>query len=423
MENQRWAQLLEKARPALESYVRSKLSNPTDAEDVIQEALLAAVTPRDFDLSRLTAWLLGIARHKCADYYRRKAKSPLPMAPETMPEPRFSARGRDVRETVLETLDALGNADRQILTLYYLQNRPQSEISRILGIPQGTVKSRLYGARGRFKEAWPFPPPESTKGDKTMEICTLPTFLPEYTLEPSDTSPLPVRWEELDGWFLIPRMGEHVTWGMYDMPERKLNDICRMEVTSPAVIHGQSGVEFHVRWFDGEGIPREEEAHRYWAQLTDKEVRMLGELYEKRGAQNLLTFADGEEFFSEWGLNFEGTWGKPVAITPRGQIVREGKTVTCHAGKLCMDAVGSFRVTLNGKTSDSLCVMLVDGAVATEQFINHEGHTILWRRFNRDDWAQEKYKIPWSEKLPNNDYLIINGEKFTHWYDCITDKI
>ena len=422
MEHKEWEALLETARPMVERYVRAKLDSRADAEDVVQETMVAAMTPRDFDGPRLAAYLLGVARHKCADFYRAQAKSPQPMAPEDMPEPRITARGRDVSEAVHETLETMERPDRQILALYYLQNRPQSEISRMLGIPLGTVKSRLYGARGRFREAWPYPPREMTKGENGMEICKLPEFLPEYTIERLEEPPFAVRWEELDGWFLIPRPGEKVTWGMYDMPERKLNDICRMKVTGPAMIHGEAGVEFEVHWFDGTGTPREQATHRYWAQLTDNEVRMLGELYEKRGTQNLLTFADGEDFFAEWGLDFEGSWGKPIAITSRGKITRQADAVTCSAPELCMDVVGRCRLTMEGKSYDTLCVMLVQNDVATEQFINREGHTLLWRRFNRDDWAMERYKMPWSQKLPDNERITINGETFIHWYDCITDR-
>lgn len=63
-------------------------------------------------------------------------------------------------------------------------------------------------------------------------------------------------------------------------------------------------------------------------------------------------------------------------------------------------------------------------AVASEQFIDQNGRTVLWRRFNRDDWAIDHFggKL-WSEKLPDNERLIINGETYVHWYDCMTDYV
>ena len=64
-----------------------------------------------------------------------------------------------------------------------------------------------------------------------------------------------------------------------------------------------------------------------------------------------------------------------------------------------------------------------NNAIAIEQYIDKNGRTILWRRFNRDDWALKRYKKKWSEQLPENERLMINGETYVHWYDCITDYI
>ena len=60
---------------------------------------------------------------------------------------------------------------------------------------------------------------------------------------------------------------------------------------------------------------------------------------------------------------------------------------------------------------------------ATEQYLDKNGRTVLWRRFNRDDWAFSRYKQKWTEKLPDNERIIINDETYVHWYDCITDYI
>ena len=81
---------------------------------------------------------------------------------------------------------------------------------------------------------------------------------------------------------------------------------------------------------------------------------------------------------------------------------------------------------MGGKTYDTVCVMdcstYVEG-VASEQFLDQNGRTILWRRFNRDDWQMENYKRPWSEILPHNERLTVNGMTYVHWYDCITDYV
>ncbi|MBQ2798138.1 MAG: hypothetical protein IJF09_01985, partial [Ruminiclostridium sp.] len=72
------------------------------------------------------------------------------------------------------------------------------------------------------------------------------------------------------------------------------------------------------------------------------------------------------------------------------------------------------------------CVMDIetyDGGVVSEQYLDKNGRTILWRRFNRNDWAKDRYKKNWTEILPDNECITVNGEVYVHWYDCITDYI
>ncbi len=65
-----------------------------------------------------------------------------------------------------------------------------------------------------------------------------------------------------------------------------------------------------------------------------------------------------------------------------------------------MDIVGRYTVTIGGKSYDTVCVMDIETyncGVVSEQFLDKNGKTILWRRFNRDDWAIEYYQKKWSE--------------------------
>jgi len=41
----------------------------------------------------------------------------------------------------------------------------------------------------------------------------------------------------------------------------------------------------------------------------------------------------------------------------------------------------------------------------------------------RNDWAMDRYKQPWTELLPENDRLTVNGTTYVNWYDCISDYI
>ena len=52
-----------------------------------------------------------------------------------------------------------------------------------------------------------------------------------------------------------------------------------------------------------------------------------------------------------------------------------------------MDVVGSYLVEIDGKQFDTICIVdfeIYNDGVATEQFVDRKGHTVLWRRFNQE---------------------------------------
>ena len=103
-----------------------------------------------------------------------------------------------------------------------------------------------------------------------------------------------------------------------------------------------------------------------------------------------------------------------------------GNNISCNEDDFLVDIVGRYDVEINGKKYDTVCVMDLwqyNDGVVSQQFLDKNGRTILWRRFNRDDWAMSRYQKKWSEMLPENERLTVNGQTYVHWYDCITDYI
>jgi hypothetical protein len=142
--------------------------------------------------------------------------------------------------------------------------------------------------------------------------------------------------------------------------------------------------------------------------------------------KRLYTFLDGEEFLPNWGYG-EDNCGNETHLTTKRLIKREGNVITTSSGKEVLDIVGRYTVTIAGKSYDTVCVMDIgsyENGVVSEQYLDQNGRTILWRRFNPDDWHIERYgDTLWSERLPNSERLTVNGKTFVHWYDCITDYI
>ena len=417
-------QLFQKYKAGVERFVKFRLPSLEDAEDVLQEVAITAC--RTFSQLKnqeaFQAWILGIARNKCNDYFRQKAKE-LEIPLESVPEQELSygRHGITIEDTVRETLSSLADKDKQILYLHFWEELPQAEIAKRLDIPLGTVKSRLYTAKQNFKKQYPYQT-EQVKGE--LEMKKLPKVLPNYTIEKSGVAPFDVKWEELIGWFLVPKLGEKLAWGMYDMPSRECNHVYDLKVTGKAKVHGIEGVELTAREAHYSG--KKEVINRtFVAQLTDTHCRYLATMRTDGEVRNYITFLDGDEFMTCWGFG-EDNCGNETNLSPKGDIKREGNVVTSADKEFLLDIVGRYTVTIGDKTYDTVCVMDIEtynAGVVSEQFLDKNGRTILWRRFNRDDWAIDRYGKKWSEQLPENDKLVINGVTYVEWYDCITEYV
>lgn len=252
----------------------------------------------------------------------------------------------------------------------------------------------------------------------------LPEKMPAYTIEANAEKPFSVKWEELMGWFLVPKPGETLSWGMYEMPSRECSHIYDMKVTGKAKVHGIEGVELTAR--EASYSNKDEVINRtFVAQLTDTHCRFLAAVRTDEDVRNYITFLDGDEFIPRWGFG-ENNCGNETNLSPKGDILRNGSDITYRDQEFLLDIVGRYKVMINGKSYDTVCVMTTDAyncGTLSEQFLDRNGRTILWRRFNRDDWAIDRYKKKWSEQLPENEKLMVNGIPYVQWYDCITDYI
>lgn len=416
--------------PPLERFVKFRVGNHPDAEDLLQEVLAAAYRNRDTVSSEASfkPWILGIARNKCNDYFRAKAKH-MEIPLESLDETALTVglHGVTAKTVVSETLEALGDADRQILYLSYFKDLPQAEIAARLGIPVGTVKSRLFHAKQQFRTLYP----EKPKGETVMKNNRklMPEFIPDYQIKEVEGEPFAVCWEELMGWFIVPKPGETCSWAMYDFPKRKRTEQCDLEVTGRAEVHGIEGVEIEAVEYDPMDCNRIEGAdvakRRFVAQLTDTHCRYLAECHEEDGVKKLYTFLDGDGFLENWGFGKDNC-GNETHIVPKGVIKKQGSAVTTAKEPFMLDVVGQYEVQINGKTYDTICVIdagAYEEGVLTEQYLDRNGRTVLWRRFNRNDWMQQSYKRLWTELLPENERITVDGETYVHWYDCITDYI
>ncbi len=122
------------------------------AWDITQQSWLAIIKGlhRLHDPSRFRAWAYRIVANKAMDHLKVAASHD---AASNGPSPQRPPR-QESRAVLRDLLQRLDPDKRAVLVLYYLEGLTISEIGFVLGIPPGTVKSRLHASRAELKRLW-----------------------------------------------------------------------------------------------------------------------------------------------------------------------------------------------------------------------------------------------------------------------------
>lgn len=145
--------LLRRHHDRIFAICRRLAGNDADAADATQEALIAIVRRLDrFDgRSTFSTWSYRVATNACLDELRRRKRRPEPSDPADL---RLDSPSADIatqlgtRMEVHDALDQLPERFRTPVVMRDLADMEYSEISSVLGIPAGTVRSRI--SRGRL---------------------------------------------------------------------------------------------------------------------------------------------------------------------------------------------------------------------------------------------------------------------------------
>jgi RNA polymerase sigma-70 factor (ECF subfamily) len=107
--------------------------------------------------SRVTTWVLGIARFKALSALRRRRDDALDdedaaAIPDLADDPAVAVEKKDRVAILRRCLSHLSLAHREIIDLAYYQDKSINEVAEILGVPENTVKTRMFHARKRMSE-------------------------------------------------------------------------------------------------------------------------------------------------------------------------------------------------------------------------------------------------------------------------------
>lgn len=149
------AQLYEQTRPAVYGFALSILKNVHDAEDILHDTYLqiwnAAAGYRA--QGKPMAWILTIVRNLSLDLLRQRRRTE-PLELEAGQYPDRPAVTPEDRMLLQALLSALGDAERQIITLHALGGLKHREIAALLDLPLPTVLSKYSRALKKLNVAW-----------------------------------------------------------------------------------------------------------------------------------------------------------------------------------------------------------------------------------------------------------------------------
>jgi RNA polymerase sigma-70 factor (ECF subfamily) len=137
------------------TYVRRLVGDDEAAKEVVQDVWVRVIRGigRLRDGAKLRAWLFGIARRTLMDRLRDQYATPIDADIDVSELPAGTATD-DLDEDLQELESALARlplVEREVLTLFYLDELSLTEVGEALQVPVGTIKSRLFRARRMLK--------------------------------------------------------------------------------------------------------------------------------------------------------------------------------------------------------------------------------------------------------------------------------
>jgi RNA polymerase sigma-70 factor, ECF subfamily len=150
-----FTELAREAVTRLDRVARLILRDPELARDAVQEALIRAWhdLPGLRDPDRFDAWLHRLTANACFDQARRRRRRVIEVELDSIDGPTIgdavgALADRELVDAAMQRLDEHGRA---IVVLHYFIGMPLSDVAATLGIPIGTVKSRLHRALGEMR--------------------------------------------------------------------------------------------------------------------------------------------------------------------------------------------------------------------------------------------------------------------------------
>jgi RNA polymerase sigma-70 factor (ECF subfamily) len=177
-DEQAFAQIVERYEPLIKGFLHKRLKDEERVQDLTQDTFLRVHRARArYDARRkFSTWIYTIASNLLKNEYRNRARRretafselrretgptgsvsrPLEFESDG-PDPERSAYRHELRDAISQAIEQMDDHHRIPFVMREVDDRTYEEISEAIGVPVGTVKSRLFRARNAFQMLFPVP--------------------------------------------------------------------------------------------------------------------------------------------------------------------------------------------------------------------------------------------------------------------------
>ena len=153
-QDRRISETVARERSRLRNFIRSRVADPGDAEDILQDVFSELVQAyRDLQsLEEVSGWLFRVAKNRIVDLFRKKKPEPLGdlRIEELLPSPDGGPEAAYARGVLLDEMDAaldeLAPEQREVFVAHELQGRSFKELAAETGVPLNTLLTRKHYA-------------------------------------------------------------------------------------------------------------------------------------------------------------------------------------------------------------------------------------------------------------------------------------
>jgi RNA polymerase sigma-70 factor, ECF subfamily len=177
-DEQAFRMIVERYEPSIKGFLHKRLKDDERVQDLTQDTFLRVHRARErYDTSRkFSTWIYTIASNLLKNEYRNRSrrretnfsdlrKDTGPQGAASRPiefeteqaDPERIAYQAELREAIREAIERMDEHHRVPFVMREVEDRTYEEISEAIGVPVGTVKSRLFRARNAFQQLFPVP--------------------------------------------------------------------------------------------------------------------------------------------------------------------------------------------------------------------------------------------------------------------------